>query len=63
LSLLQTSEADQILSGMSGLNGTQQRQSNLDGDHLTLSAVTAAPDGIETVSTLVWKRAPGNPNE
>ena len=45
------------------LNGTQLRQSKLGGDHLTLSAVTAAPDGIETISTLVWKRAPGHPNE
>ncbi|MDT5245293.1 MAG: hypothetical protein QOD36_2669 [Mycobacterium sp.] len=40
------------------LNGTQLRQSTLDEDHLTLSAVTAAPDGVETLSTLVWKRAP-----
>jgi hypothetical protein len=45
------------------LNGTQLRQSKLDGDHLTLSATTAAPDGIETVSTLLWKRAPEHPNE
>ena len=45
------------------LNGPQLRQSKLDGDDLTLSAVTAATDGIETISTLVWKRAPGHPNE
>ena len=45
------------------LNGTQLRQSKLDGDHLTLSATTAAPDGIETVSTLLWKRAPEHPIE
>jgi hypothetical protein len=42
------------------LNLTQLRHSNLDGDHLTLSAVTEAPDGAETISTLVWKRAPIN---
>jgi Lipocalin-like domain len=42
------------------LNLTQLRHSKLDGDHLTLSAVTAAPDGVETISTLVWKRAPIN---
>ena len=40
------------------LNGTQLRQSKLDGDHLTLSAITAAPDDAETISTLVWKRTP-----
>jgi Lipocalin-like domain len=40
------------------LNLTQLRHSALDGDHLTLSAVTSAQDGVETVSTLVWKRAP-----
>jgi hypothetical protein len=40
------------------LNLTQLRHSTLDGDYLTLSAVTEAPDGVETVSTLVWKRAP-----
>ena len=40
------------------LNLTQLRHSKLDGDHLTLSAVTEAPDGAETISTLVWKRAP-----
>ena len=45
------------------LNGTQLRQSKLDGDHLTLFATTAAPDGIETVSTLLWKRAPEHPIE
>jgi hypothetical protein len=45
------------------LNGTQLRQSKLDGDHLTLSATTIAPDSIETVSTLLWKRAPEHPNE
>jgi Lipocalin-like domain len=42
------------------LNLTQLRHSTLDGDHLTLSAVTEAPDGVETVSTLVWKRTPLN---
>jgi Lipocalin-like domain len=42
------------------LNLTQLRHSKLDGDHLTLSAVTEAPDGVETISTLVWKRAPIN---
>jgi hypothetical protein len=42
------------------LNLTQLRHSNLDGDHLTLSAATEAPDGAETISTLVWKRAPMN---
>ena len=40
------------------LNLTQLRHSTLNGDHLTLSAVTEAPDGAETISTLVWKRAP-----
>jgi hypothetical protein len=43
------------------LNLTQLRHSALDGDHLTLSAVTTAPDGVETISTLVWKRAPKHP--
>jgi hypothetical protein len=42
------------------LNLTQLRHSKLDGSHLTLSAVTEAPDGAETISTLVWKRAPIN---
>jgi hypothetical protein len=45
------------------LNGTQLRHAKLDGDHLTLSAITAAPDGVETISTLVWKRAPEHPTE
>jgi hypothetical protein len=45
------------------LNGTQLRHSTLDADRLTLSAVTATPDGIETISTLVWKRAPQHPTE
>jgi hypothetical protein len=40
------------------LNLTQLRHSRLDGDHLTLSAINEAPDGAETISTLVWKRAP-----
>ena len=40
------------------LNLTQLRHSTLDGDHLTLSAITKAPDGVETTSTLVWRRAP-----
>jgi hypothetical protein len=40
------------------LNLTQLRHSTLDGDHLTLSAITEATDGVETISTLVWKRAP-----
>jgi hypothetical protein len=40
------------------LNLTQFRHSTLDGDHLTLSAITQAPHGVETLSTLVWKRAP-----
>jgi hypothetical protein len=43
------------------LNHTQIRHSTLDGDHLTLSAVTEAPDGAEDLSTLVWKRAPNHP--
>jgi predicted DNA-binding protein with PD1-like motif len=43
------------------LNHTQIRHSTLDGNHLTLSAVTAAPDGVETISTLLWKRAPEPP--
>ncbi|MCW2652372.1 MAG: hypothetical protein JWR32_3348, partial [Mycobacterium sp.] len=43
------------------LNLTQLRHSTLDGDHLTLSAITEAPDGAETISTLVWKRAPKHP--
>jgi hypothetical protein len=43
------------------LNLTQLRHSTLDGDHLTLSAVTTAPDGVDTISTLVWKRAPKHP--
>jgi Lipocalin-like domain len=42
------------------LNLTQLRHSKLDGDRLTLSAITEAPDGAETISTLVWKRAPIN---
>ena len=45
------------------LNGTQLRHAKLDGDHLTLSASQHAPDGIETISTVVWKCAPGNPTE
>jgi hypothetical protein len=45
------------------LNGTQLRHSNLDGDHLTLSATTNAPDGTQTISTLVWKRAHEHPTE
>jgi hypothetical protein len=45
------------------LNGTQLRQSTLDGAHLTLSALTAAADGRETISTLLWKRAPQHPTE
>jgi hypothetical protein len=43
------------------LNLTQLRHGTLDGDHLTLSAVTTAPDGVKTISTLVWKRAPKHP--
>ena len=43
------------------LNGTRLRHSKLDGDRLTLSAITAAPDGIETISTLVWKCVPDTP--
>jgi hypothetical protein len=43
------------------LNHTQIRHSTLDGDHLTLSAITEAPDGSETISTLLWKRAPKHP--
>jgi hypothetical protein len=43
------------------LNLTQLRHSTLDGDHLTLSAITTAPDGVDTISTLVWKRAPNHP--
>jgi hypothetical protein len=43
------------------LNGTQLRHATLDGDHLTLSATTTAPDGSETISTLLWKRAPKHP--
>jgi hypothetical protein len=35
--------------------------STLGGDHLTLSAITTAPDGVDTISTLVWKRAPNHP--
>jgi len=42
------------------LNLTQLRHSTLNGDHLTLSAITEAPDGVETISTLVWKKAPVN---
>ena len=45
------------------LNLTQLRHSTLEGDHLTLSTVTEAPDGAETISTLVWKRAPKHPTE
>jgi hypothetical protein len=44
------------------LNLTQLRHSTLDGDHLTLSAITTAPAGVETISTLVWKRAPKHPS-
>jgi hypothetical protein len=45
------------------LKGTQLRQSKLDVDHLTLSAITVRPDGTETTSTLVWKRAPEHHTE
>ena len=45
------------------LNQTQLRHSKLDADHLTLSAITAPADGIETISTLVWKRAPEHATE
>jgi len=45
------------------LNLTQIRHSTLDGDHLTLSAITTAPDGAETISTLVWKPAPKHPTK
>jgi Lipocalin-like domain len=45
------------------LNQTQLRHSKLDGDHLTLSAITEPTDGTETISTLVWKRAPEHPTE
>jgi hypothetical protein len=45
------------------LNGTQLRHSKLDGDHLTLSAITEAPDGTQTISTLLWKRTPKHPTE
>src|ERR1700676_3384707 len=45
------------------LNLTQLRHSTLDGDHLTLHAITTAPAGAETISTLVWKRAPKPPTE
>src|SRR6202022_5076044 len=45
------------------LNGTQLRQSKLDGDHLTLSATTGAPEGIKTLRKFRWKRAPEHPNE
>jgi hypothetical protein len=43
------------------LNGTQLRHAKLGGDHLTLSASTAAPDGSEILSTVLWKRAPNHP--
>jgi hypothetical protein len=45
------------------LNQTQLRHSKLDGDHLTLSATTETTGGIQTISTLVWKRAPEHPTE
>jgi hypothetical protein len=45
------------------LNGTQLRHAKLDADHLTLSAITEPTDGVETISTLVWKRAPEHPTE
>jgi hypothetical protein len=45
------------------LNGAQLRHAKLDGDHLTLSAVTAATDGTEIISTLVWNRAARQPDE
>ena len=45
------------------LNGTQLRHAKLDGDHLTLSAITEPTAGKEIISTLVWKRAPGHPDE
>jgi hypothetical protein len=35
--------------------------STLGGDHLTLSAITKAPDGVETINTLVRKRPPTTP--
>ena len=40
------------------LNHTQLRHSKLHGEHLTLSATTRGTDNTETISTLVWKRAP-----
>jgi hypothetical protein len=39
----------------------QLGHSTLGGDHLTLSAISNAPDGVETISTLVRKRAPKHP--
>jgi hypothetical protein len=45
------------------LNGTQLRHAKLDGDHLTLSAITEPTAGTEIISTLVWKRAPEHPTE
>ena len=35
--------------------------STLGGDHLTLSAITKAPAGVETINTLVRKRASNHP--
>ena len=40
----------------------QRRHSTLGGDHLTPSAITKAPDRVETINTLVRKRAPSHPS-
>lgn len=45
------------------LNGAQLRHAKLDGDHLTLSAITESTAGRKIISTLVWKRAAKHPDE
>jgi hypothetical protein len=44
------------------VDNTRTLDLRLGGDHLTLSAITKAPDGVETINTLVWKRAPNHPS-
>jgi hypothetical protein len=49
-------------SGYPQANNTFTLIYGLGGDHLTLSAIAKAPDGVETINTLVWKWAP-NPSQ
>jgi glyoxylase-like metal-dependent hydrolase (beta-lactamase superfamily II) len=41
----------------------QLRHSTLGGDHLTPSAITKAPDGVETISTLCGSGHPATPRD